>query len=112
MADANPISTHWRFQDLTGKRFVRWPVKGFAGRRNKRLLWHVVCDCGTESAVMGATLADGNSKSCGCLKSEAAKARPTTHGRSGTPEYRAWAHVIDRCCNPDCNNYQNYGGRG
>jgi len=36
----------------------------------------------------------------------------TTHGMSGTPEYRAWLHMKDRCFNPNSKDYPNWGGRG
>lgn len=29
-----------------------------------------------------------------------------------TPEYRAWKAAIERCENPKCKYYKNYGGRG
>ena len=38
--------------------------------------------------------------------------RPITHGMSGTPEYRAWKAMKDRCFNPNSKKYPNWGGRG
>lgn len=42
--------------------------------------------------------------------------RRKTHGEGGTqnrtPEYTAWAAMIQRCCNPNRFNYERYGGRG
>jgi len=35
-----------------------------------------------------------------------------THGRWDSPEYRIWASMIQRCHNPRCRSYANYGGRG
>lgn len=29
-----------------------------------------------------------------------------------SPEYRAWANMKHRCCNPAANGFSNYGGRG
>lgn len=29
-----------------------------------------------------------------------------------TPEYRAWHHIKDRCCNPNDKRYSDYGGSG
>jgi hypothetical protein len=38
------------------------------------------------------------------------------HGHNGpggpSPEYRSWAHMIERCKNPNADNYRWYGGRG
>ena len=34
------------------------------------------------------------------------------HGMYGTPEYRAWAAMIQRCTNPNSPAWSDYGGRG
>ena len=34
------------------------------------------------------------------------------HGMTGTPEYRAWLHMKDRCFNPNNKQYLDWGGRG
>lgn len=36
----------------------------------------------------------------------------TKHGGKSTPEYTAWAHMVQRITNPKCQEYVNYGGRG
>ena len=43
---------------------------------------------------------------------DATKAANTTHGKRGTPEYRAWAALKHRCSNPRSKDYPRYGGRG
>src|ERR1039458_4876959 len=35
-----------------------------------------------------------------------------THGMLKTPEYKAWGSMKQRCFNPKCKEYKNYGGRG
>lgn len=35
-----------------------------------------------------------------------------THGMCNTPEYRAWAQMIERCENPENAQWCDYGGRG
>ena len=35
-----------------------------------------------------------------------------THGCTGTPTYRAWQDMIQRCYNPRRTRYPMYGGRG
>lgn len=37
---------------------------------------------------------------------------PVTHGLSYTCEYNSYLHARYRCCNPKCDGYENYGGRG
>lgn len=34
------------------------------------------------------------------------------HGKYGTPEYRAWRKMLDRCHNPRGRDYFRYGARG
>jgi len=36
----------------------------------------------------------------------------TTHGMAGSPEYRTWQHMKERCYKPDSKDFKNYGGRG
>lgn len=40
------------------------------------------------------------------------KMRKEIHGNRDTPEYRSWAHIKDRCLNPNNKRYKHYGGRG
>jgi hypothetical protein len=94
-----------------GERFGRLVVVGY----DRKGSWHVRCDCGAQKAVTGTALRSGATTSCGCLASELKKSRATTHGQSignGTPEYRTWSGIIDRCENPNATHYRHYGGRG
>jgi hypothetical protein len=40
----------------------------------------------------------------------------TKHGHNRvhhrSPEYRVWAHMLERCRNPNCRDYADWGGRG
>lgn len=36
----------------------------------------------------------------------------STHGKSRTAEFYAWAHMVDRCTNPNNEAYPDYAGRG
>lgn len=62
-------------RDLTGLRVGRLLVL-YEGERtpNKNYKWICRCDCGKEVAVRSDTLIAGNTKSCGCLSSDVAKA--------------------------------------
>ncbi|HEL2057774.1 TPA: AP2 domain-containing protein [Streptococcus suis] len=65
--------------DLTGQVFGRLTVLGDVGKRtkNKGILWHCMCECGTITFVKGANLKNGDSRSCGCLNREARSKRRT-----------------------------------
>ncbi len=103
--------------DLTGKVFGRWTVIGDSGeRRNKKVVWSCVCQCGTHKMVVGSNMVNGNSKSCGCWDREVAAQRLTTHGDcSGgvtTKERTAYTHMLSRCYNQNSKQFHDYGGRG
>jgi hypothetical protein len=63
------------------------------------------CDCGTEIVRPARNLFLGWTKSCGCLVGE-------HHGMSGTPTYRSWCHMIERCTNQKSPDFPHWGGRG
>jgi len=58
------------FVDLRGKRFSRLTVLNKARTRSKNgnILWTCLCECGNKIRVRSASLKNGNTKSCGCLK--------------------------------------------
>lgn len=66
--------------DLTGKRFGRLVVEGYAGRRqyqhNYINQWNCVCDCGKRCLRVQRALLDPHVSSCGCQVRERMAARP------------------------------------
>lgn len=122
---ADPVNSHlvtqdsevcpMPFKNLTGKRFGRLTVTGFAKRdRHGHASWFCNCSCGNNTIVHISNLASGHTQSCGCLMSEVIAAR-LRHGdtrEKRTPEYRIWTSMIQRCINPNVRKYPNYGGRG
>ena len=73
--------------DLTGKRFGRltviergedyvcWTLHPNAEpTRFTAPKWRCICDCGKEVTVLGASLRNGNTRSCGCLRKDRRKA--------------------------------------
>ena len=60
-----------RVIDMTGKQFGEWTVLKRAGSDKRgQALWECQCSCGTIKLVVGSTLRNGTSKSCGCKKVE------------------------------------------
>jgi hypothetical protein len=95
--------------DLTGRRYGRLTVIGFAeADKNGNARWLCRCDCGEEIVTRADCLKIGKTKSCGCLRKELF----TTHGMTNTQVYHSWACMIQRCTNPNHEQYEDYGGRG
>ena len=94
--------------DLTGRVFGGWTVISYSGLNHLRQpIWRCRCDCDhqTEKDVVGQSLRNGKSVSCGCRKGPAiAKAR-TKHGHArsvatGKKEsrtYTIWGAMHNRC---------------
>jgi hypothetical protein len=74
--------------------------------------WLLRCDCGKETIARLNNLNSGRTTSCGCLRTEQLSQRARKHLMTGTPEYRAWSGMIKRCTNPNCKDFNRYGGRG
>lgn len=70
------------------------------------------CVCGNERDIGIQTLKSGQSRHCGCLVSGMITEMKTIHGMSHTSEYRSWSHMKERCLNPNCADWLDYGGRG
>lgn len=99
--------------ELAGQRFGRLTVKEEAGKNNSgNYLWKCQCDCGNKTTVSGCNLHNGSTNSCGCLQKELAKRNNIKHGMHKTSIYNIWDGMRQRCNNPNCKDYKNYGGRG
>lgn len=102
-----------RLIDLTGQRFGRLVVvERVENSADGRARWLCRCDCGQSKTVLGEHLKKGRTKSCGCAKSESSSKRFKKHGGRNSKLYRIWSNMKDRCNNPDCKVYSDYGGRG
>lgn len=102
------------FIDLTGMKFGKLTVLRMMEEKtkNNRIQWYCECDCGGSSVAVAYRLRSGHTKSCGCLQRINTSIALTTHGKSGTTEYRVWKHMIKRCNNENDKDYGHYGGRG
>lgn len=61
--------------DLTGQRFGRLTVIRYDHSEHDGTHWLCKCDCGNEKVAAGYSLRSGNTKSCGCLNSDASRAK-------------------------------------
>lgn len=99
--------------EVVGKTFSRLTVTEDLGIEDRRRWVRAKCSCGTTNfKIRFDQLQNDHTKSCGCLYAETRGVSSTKHGMSGTPEYRSWQAVKERCRNLNATGYENYGGRG
>jgi len=73
------------------------------------------CVCGAEKDVYDSSVKSKATQSCGCLSrklTSARNAKRTIHGKTRTPEYKAWQAMKDRCLNTKHKRFKDWGGRG
>jgi len=105
-----------KIENLIGKIFGRLIIiKEYGKNKYGRTLYECLCDCGNIKIVPRYSLVTGNTKSCGCLMIEKIKSANTKHGNTknnkSSKTYESYHHMIQRCNNPNCKDYKNYGGR-
>lgn len=103
--------------DLSGQKFGKLLVINYTGKNKRRQsIWDCLCDCGNCITVMGFSLSNGNTKSCGCWRIERSRIGNATHGFSRVGAvykiYQLWQHMLRRCRDPRVEGYKYYGGRG
>lgn len=108
--------------DMIAKKFGRLTVLSELKERNKdrRVMFSVICDCGTIKAVSGKQLRSGKTKSCGCLPSELTAKRNSTNKSKmvdgvktkSHPLYKVYQGMLTRCYNQKHMHFYRYGGRG
>lgn len=96
--------------DLTGQTFDRLTVIRL-DHTNRRAFWLCQCSCGKTTVVATAFLRNGHTSSCGC-KTRFQKKHGHTHNHRGTPTYKSWRAMIQRCYRPKSGSYRYYGGLG
>ena len=103
-----------RLIDLTGQTFGRWRVECRAPRNGKygQPLWVCTCICGSTDTIYGHSLRTGHTTSCGCFQRERCTVTNTRHGYASRSEYIIYRGILQRCYNPKCRAFHNYGGRG
>lgn len=100
-------------QDLTGKTFGYLKVESFSHKHKDTHLrmWLCTCVCG-KNVFQSTSSLNGGTKSCGCKTSQLKSVGHIKHGGSRRAEYNVWQAMRQRCQNPRCKSYKNYGGRG
>lgn len=98
-------------------------VEARGSRRNRRGIAARIalfaCDCGRQVVRDLNSVRCGHTRSCGCLLDNF-RVGPRSHGEStsklwgkgGSPEWRSWKAMRNRCEQPRVSGYARYGGRG
>ncbi len=103
------------FLDITGNRFGRLEAIERVGTKGGHALWLCQCACGNTTSLPSGELRSGNTRSCGCLRSEQLAQRNQNnakHGQEGSRLYGVWHAMNQRCLDVNRKDYANYGGRG
>jgi hypothetical protein len=92
-----------KFKDLTGKKYNRCVVLGFAGYKGPFAAWLCRCKCGTQFVRAGAALEQGARTGCGCFRNPSPVPEPI----------RAiyWS-ILARCDDRRHESYHLYGKLG
>jgi hypothetical protein len=99
--------------ELAGQRFGRLKVVARAqNSASGTARWECICDCGGQTVVQGNHLRAGAIESCGCLQRETSARAQRRHGYAGTPTYVVWLQMVQRCSDPACKSFRDYGARG
>ena len=99
--------------NLVDKRYEKLLVLEYGFKsKSGSIKWKCLCDCGNITFVETSKLVNNKTKSCGCLARELSKLRKTKHGQYGTPTYKSWQGMLQRCYNLNDDHFQNYGARG
>ena len=99
--------------DITGQRFGKLVAVKYSHTNEKKLaVWECICDCGKTHYATAKDLRSGNTKSCGCTKSERAFKQMYKDGRCAERLHGVWQGMMTRCYNKAAASYKHYGGRG
>lgn len=101
--------------ELEGKKFGRLSVVRKVESKNGRSMWLCKCDCGKEVVKTGKLLANGMTRSCGCLSRETTIVKNKSRRKYECSDVHlraVWKKMIERCELPKNNRYYRYGARG
>ena len=100
---------------MVGKTYNFLTCVKYAGKKGKAHAFEFECVCGTRKVLRGSEVRNGLTTSCGCKRreqcSEVGKSA-RTHGLSRHRVNTIFSGIKQRCENPNCVSYKNYGAKG
>lgn len=98
---------------IPGTKFSRLTVINMLPKNNNREShYFCICECGAERNILGSSLKNGNTKSCGCYQKDQVRKAATRHGMSHTKIHHLWKGMMSRCYSPANFAFEHYGQRG
>ena len=111
--------------DIVGLRFGRLTVVSYSHKTKRKTrkgfdhYYNCKCDCDNNCLVERSSLKFGNTKSCGCVKTEKLIKRNSETARYNGESRSKYARLLRihrsmcrRCYNESDESYMHYGGRG
>lgn len=101
-------------KQMIGLKFNRLLVLADVERRNDKIIYECLCDCGNITRTYGNQLRNNKTKSCGCLQQEqlSSGSKNRQHSMYGTQFYNTWRAMIRRCTDENFISYKDYGAKG
>lgn len=100
-----------KVRDITGNRYGKIVVLYFTKVKNNAY-WMCQCDCGIVKEILGSSLKNGDTQSCGCYRKEVVTKHGDAKDNNRSKLYSVWLGMHDRCRNQNNISYLRYGGRG
>lgn len=98
---------------IIGEKYGRLEITKFIGLDDNKIpIVKCICDCGNVYTGKYYSLRRGNTKSCGCFRSEYVAAKNRKHGLTKCDIYPIWKSIRQRCYNAKCKDYKYYGNVG
>ncbi len=97
-------------KDYSRQKFGKITILDFSHKHQGRYYWNCKCECGNLKEICITDLKTGNTKSCGCLKSDNHIAK--IDNLSGTRIHKIYHNMKNRCLNVNNPRYKDYGARG
>lgn len=100
--------------DLTGQVFGKLTAIRPCPEKNNygNMIWEFRCECGQIVYRDTSHIKRSKCPSCGCAAKDSVISANTRHGHYHTRLYRIYQNMHQRCYNPNCVYYKDYGGRG
>jgi hypothetical protein len=86
-----------RIKNMVGEKYSNLVVLEFSCVKNNNSHWICYCEiCGNKTEVSRPNLRSGNTKDCGCRRSEKISSAHKKHGYSKSPTWSSWLKLRQR----------------